>query len=231
MAPAAYLVAMCDVLGFTNLVASATLDEIRRRYLALVAHLGPHPLFRIRTASHEREVVLNRVVFSDTVLFWAPDGDAMELLPHVVAQILGRAMDSMPLRVGFAFGDCIIDPANELYIGQPIIDAYHTEQAQDWVGGAFHPTCWLRPGLRDRLCRGYEGSAVEYAVPVKAGPPTGGVRLDYALNWPALVGPDFSVEALTALEAGAAAPARAKWRNARRFYDAVLAHRDEASRP
>lgn len=225
MVSAPYLVAMCDVLGFTKLVATATLDEIHRRYLALVADLGPHPLFRIRTGSHEREVVLNRVVFSDTILFWAPAGDAIELLPHVVAQIMGQSMSSMPLRAGLAFGECVIDPANELYIGQPIIDAYHTEQAQEWIGGAFHPSCWRHPGLRDLLGKGYERSAVKYAVPVKAGRPAGGVQLEYALNWPALAGPDFSVDALTDLEGLAAAAAKIKWQNARRFYEAVRANR------
>jgi hypothetical protein len=226
MASAPYLVAMCDVLGFSNLVATATLDEIHRRYLALVAHLGPHPVFRIKTGSHEREVVLNRVVFSDTILFWAPAGDAMELLPHWVAETMGQAMESMPLRAGLAFGECIIDPANELYVGQPIIDAYHTEQAQEWIGGAFHPSCWRWPGLRDVLCKGYARSAVKYAVPVKASGPTGGIRLEYALNWPALVGPDFSVKTLTALEGRAGATAKVKWQNARRFYEAVVASRD-----
>ena len=72
-----YLIAMCDVLGFTNLVAATPLDEIYKRYLALVAELDPHPLFRIMTGTYEREIVLNRVVFSDTILLWAPAGDTM----------------------------------------------------------------------------------------------------------------------------------------------------------
>jgi hypothetical protein len=216
---------MCDVLGFTNLVATATLEEIGRRYLAMVAELGPHPLFRIRTDTHERESVLNRVVFSDTILFWAPAGEAMELLPHVLARIMGRSLETMPLRAGLAFGECIIDPANELYIGQPIIDAYHTEQAQEWIGGAFHPSCWDRPGLREALCGGPAPSAVEYAVPVKAGGRGAGMPLEHALNWPAQAGPAVSGTALAALEAGAPAAAQAKWRNARRFYEDRIAGR------
>ena len=219
MPAASYLVAMCDVLGFTNLVATATLEEIGRRYLAMVAELGPHPLFRIRTDTHERELVLNRVVFSDTILFWAPAGQAMELLPHVLARIMGRSLETMPLRAGLAFGQCIIDPANELYIGQPIIDAYHTEQVQEWIGGAFHPSCWNRPGLREALCGGRAPSAVEYAIPVKADGRRGGMSLEHALNWPAQAGPEVSVSALAALEAQAPAAAQAKWRNARRFYE------------
>jgi hypothetical protein len=218
---APYLIAMCDVLGFTSLVATTPLDEIHDRYLALVAQLEPHLLFRIKTGTYEREIVLNRVVFSDTILMWAPVGETMELLPSVLGQLVARAMGSMPLRAGLAFGECVIDPASELYVGQPIIDAYHTEQAQEWVGGAFHPSCWRSPGLHDVLCKGYERSAVKYPVPVKAG----AEPLEYALNWPALAGPDFPVETLVASEASAAPGPRAKWQNTRRFYDAVVASR------
>jgi hypothetical protein len=149
----------------------------------------------------------------------------MELLPYLVAQVMSRAMDSMPLRAGFALGDCVIDPANELYVGQPIVDAYRTEQAQDWVGGAFHASCWRWPGLRDALGR---ASAIRYAVPVKAG--SAGVGpLEYALNWPALAGPDFSASALAAQERRAPAAARGKWRNARIFYEAIRS--GEAAEP
>ena len=221
MPAAPYLIAMCDVLGFTSLVATTPLDAIHDRYLALLAELEPHPLFRMKAGTYEREIVLNRVVFSDTILMWAPVGETMELLPSVLGRIMARAMGSMPLRAGLAFGDCVIDPASELYVGQPIIDAYHTEQAQEWVGGAFHPSCWRRPGLRDVLCRGYERSAVEYPVPVKPG----AEPLDYALNWPALASADFSAEALAASEAGAPPGPKTKWRNARRFYDAVVTDR------
>ncbi len=214
-----FLIAMCDVLGFTNLVATTALDEIYKRYFALVGQLEPHPLFRIKPDTYEREIVLNRVIFSDTILLWAPDSETLEVLPHVLGQIVGSAVGSMPVRAGLAFGECVIDPANEIYIGQPIIDAYRTEQAQEWMGGAFHASCWTRPGLRDVLCHGR--SAVKYEVPVKAG----AGPLEYALNWPALVGPDFSVDVLTASERSAAPDAKVKWRNARRFYEGVVATR------
>ena len=211
-----YLIAICDVLGFTNLVGSTPLDQIAQRYLSLLAELDPHPLFRITPATYEREVVLNRVVFSDTILMWAPAGDTMEILPFVLAQLMGNAVGSMPLRAGLAFGECVIDPGNELYIGQPIVDAYRTEQAQEWMGGAFHPSCWARGGFRDALLHG--GSAIEYPVPVKAKAPP----LEYALNWPGFVGADFSVDVLTTSETHPTAAAKVTWLNARRFYEAVV---------
>jgi len=218
-----YLIAMCDVLGFTNLVAATRLDEIYQRYLALVGQLDP--LFRITPVTYKRVNVLDRVIFSDTILLWAPDGAEIEILPHVLGGLMANAVGSMPLRAGLAFGECIIDPANEIYIGQPIIDAYRTEQAQEWMGGAFHPSCWKRPGLHSVLSNGYEGSAVAYDVPVK----TGHARLEYALNWPARADSDFSAHVLVASEASAAPAAKVKWQNARRFYETVAANRRKSS--
>jgi hypothetical protein len=226
MPSAQYLVAMCDVLGFTQLVATTALDDIHKRYLALVEKLEPHPFFRIASGTYAREIALNRMVFSDTILYWAPAGDTMELLPVVLGQIIGQTLSSMPLRAGLAFGECIIDPAREIYIGQPIIDAYYTEKEQEWVGGAFHPSCWQQRGLLEVLCKGHERSAVKYPVPVKARGSAGGVRLEYALNWPVLAGPDFSVEELTALEDRAPPGAKVKWQNTRHFYEACLAKRN-----
>lgn len=226
MAPAQYLVAMCDVLGFTHLVATTALDEIHKKYLALVDKLEPHPLFRMAPGTYAREIVLNRVVFSDTILYWAPAGDTMELLPTVLGQIMGQAMSSMPLRAGLAFGECIIDPASEIYVGQPIIDAYRTEREQEWIGGAFHPSCWQWRGLLEALCKGHERSAVKYPVPAKASGSAGRAQLEYALNWPVLAGPDFSVDALTASENRAPQGAKVKWQNTRLFYEACLAKRN-----
>jgi hypothetical protein len=223
MASAEYLVAMCDVLGFTHLVATTALDDIHARYLALVEALDPHPIYRIMPGTYAREIVLNRVVFSDTILYWAPAGDTMELLPSVLGQVMGQAMCSMPLRAGLAFGECIIDPTREIYIGQPIIDAYHTEKEQEWIGGAFHPSCWKQRGLLDVLCKGRERSAVKYPVPVKASAPATRAKLEYALNWPVLAGPDFPVDALAASEARAPHGAKVKWQNTRRFYEACRA--------
>ena len=168
MAFTQYLAAMCDVLGFSHLVATTALDEIHKRYLALVEKLEPHPFFRMAPGTYAREVILNRVVFSDTILYWAPAGSTMELLPTVLGQIMGQAMNSMPLRAGLAFGECTIDPAREINVGQPIIDAYHTEMEQEWVGGAFHPSCWQSRDLFEVLCKGHDQSAVKYPVPGSA---------------------------------------------------------------
>ena len=95
-----YLIAMCDVLGFTSLVAATPLDEIYERYMALRAELGPNPLFRIKPGTYEREIILNRVVFSDTILWWAPEGETAEILPYVIGQIMALGFRHVRHRSG-----------------------------------------------------------------------------------------------------------------------------------
>lgn len=223
--PAQYLVAMCDVLGFQNLVAALPLPEIHSRYLQLIQTLEPNPVYRVDTKTGRREVVLNHVVFSDTILYWAPAGQAMELLPYTLAATMAASLDYLPFRAGIAFGECVIDPTRHIYIGQPIIDAYHTEQAQVWMGGAFHPSCWRYSGLLEVLCKEQTRSAVEYPVPIKPAAAAKGLRLKYGLNWPRGGDVNFRARAPELLaRALAAAPdnVKAKWENARRFFEAIF---------
>jgi hypothetical protein len=77
----------------------------------------------------------------------------------------------MFLRGAIAFGDTIIDPPTNTFLGQPIVDAHLAETAQEWVGLGVHPTAV--DGVR--RCE----SVVEYKVPLKAGTP----ELTHAITW------------------------------------------------
>jgi hypothetical protein len=217
VAPRPYLVAMCDVLGFSRLFATYSLEEIHQEYQRL----------RTLVRSYERTVgyrprgehaveILDGVVFSDTILFWAPAAGAMEVLPMSLSLLMAQTIGSiMPLRIGLAFGDCVIDPQDNIYIGQPIIDAHLTEQRQRWVGGAYHASCSRLPGFMEHLC--YWRTAVEYAVPVKEGDP-----LAHALNWALLAGDDVP-STLRTQEEAAPVEDREKWQLARMFYEQLRA--------
>ena len=61
----------------------------------------------------------------------APDSRSFS---HFVAAFFGSALKlDLPLRTGIAFGDCVIERERGLFAGQPIIDAYLTEEAQYWI--------------------------------------------------------------------------------------------------
>ena len=71
---------------------------------------------------------------------------------------------SIRLRIGISYGDVHIDPKNNIYIGQAIVDAYEMERVQLWSGGALteeaanqviQPYPWTIP--YDVPCRNAEG--------------------------------------------------------------------------
>jgi hypothetical protein len=128
----------------------------------------------------------------------------------LVAQSLG----SLPLRIGIAFGECTIDPENDIYIGQPIVDAHRIEQRQEWIGGAFHPSCWNLGKFQERIEN--TATAINYPVPVK--PNASGPPLAHALNW--TIFSNGIIPVLEQQEYNAPAQHKVKWQNARASYEA-----------
>jgi len=116
-------------------------------------------------------VRLNYFIFSDTILVWKDIDDDQITVTQIegtndqnvnirlppgfnifnefcigINRLIEEAMlRKIPLRGGIAFGECIISidaqGRNHEIIGQPIVDAYLVEEAQDWVGVAFHSSC------------------------------------------------------------------------------------------
>jgi hypothetical protein len=79
------------------------------------------------------------VFISDTIMLWCDEhGDVdsfVEVCASVVANATGRGMF---LRGAIAFGEAIIDPPSNTFLGQPIIDSHLAEQDQEWVGVGVH---------------------------------------------------------------------------------------------
>lgn len=119
------------------------------------------------------------MVFSDTILFWsnADEWSVQVLFEHVAALITKSLALMLPLRVGIAFGECEIDTDRGIYIGPAIVDAYQTEVAQLWIGGACHPSCEIDPLFRYYIIEEL-GLVVEYTVPTRSN-----AKLGMALNW------------------------------------------------
>jgi len=85
----------------------------------------------------------------------------------------------IPLRGGIAFGETIINinGQNNEIIGQAIVNAYLVEEAQQWIGVAFHSSClpflekcgiFIKKGDipydKKRLCKIEDGYATDYSV-------------------------------------------------------------------
>ncbi len=139
-------------------------------------------------------VRLDHFIFSDTILVWKDveilNGDHDKVLKvgceefkHIcrgLCLIMDFATQArIPLRGGIAFGETIIniDGKNNEIIGQPIVNAYLVEEAQQWIGVAFHSSClpflekcgiFLKkkeiPYDKKRLCAIEDGYATDFSV-------------------------------------------------------------------
>ncbi len=74
MARAMYIVAVCDVLGFSNFVDETPLEELITRYENLVKAAKPHRFFSNTPTGRVADIPgVTSAVFNDTILLWARD--------------------------------------------------------------------------------------------------------------------------------------------------------------
>jgi hypothetical protein len=207
------------VLGFTRLVDERGLPWIERQYYQLVRQM--RLLFQWEYKA---------VLFSDTALVWSPPfpdeplaspWDALRrekasgMLGFTSALFLMALRLDLPMRGAVAYGPCVMIPARQTFIGQPIVDAYRAEQAQDWVGLALHPSALSTFG-DDSACAGY--GYARHPVPINpAKPPPG--QIDYAIDWPLWANPDDASLVESKLRQYRGTRFEARWRAARTFYD------------
>jgi hypothetical protein len=172
-----HLVAMCDVLGFSEMVRLWPLSTLEARYQDL--------LWAVQRVPGE----VGSVVFSDTIVLWSEPlnipiaeqvASARGFL-RTLSRLIGNALlDDLPLRAGLAYGPVVLDHRPDIILGQPIVDAYRTEARQEWIGVGCHSSCFSDE-LGGILQRNADSGIVSYPVPVKqsvSGPP-----LEYALDW------------------------------------------------
>lgn len=177
--PQQAFVAIFDVLGFKDRVAAQPLPSLVSEYSQLIRIQGMANNVKVVTWSGLHSWVVGRAIFSDTILLWCDDTwDAVQTLVDAVACTISDGIDSgWPFRCGIAYGPCVMDNATSLFVGQAIVDAHKTEQNQNWVGGALHPSVLNHATLGKRIC-GLD-NIIQYPVPVK----NSALRLNYAFHW------------------------------------------------
>jgi len=242
-------VAYADILGFKSLLREDSLEAVVAKVRALLAGVSEVnvPWLQVRKAGENFDGEWTKSEgawrptffhFSDALILWSDilvdfndlfRFTAGHMFGHAVAQLVTRAFVSrIPLRVGIAFGDMFIDAANGIIVGEPLVHAYELEQAQEWVGGAFHSSV-----PREHVHS--SGSAVEYAVPLKVG----GEVFSLSLDWcaPAAIAPEelrthnqqLAEEAFDwYLATYPAAAVQQKYANARTFYRWRVAQGEKA---
>jgi hypothetical protein len=183
-----YIVGMADILGFSEMVKKISLSELIEKYEAVIRYVNySSARSAISTTKDEggvssREIQLFRMdhfIFSDTILIWKEineEGGRDEVFfsfiwcVYLIMDYFVR--NKIPLRFGIAIGDCIMDFDRKIFLGQPIVDAYRIEEAQEWIGIGFHTSCQeMIPFLTP--------SIIEYNIPMKKNMDV----LNYTVNW------------------------------------------------
>lgn len=183
------LVAVCDILGFSDLVLKGELRSVIESY-SFFRKIAYHSLlqgaFPENTPTRDetdRHPYVGIEFFSDTILLYTrvdSDANCMDLL-RIVSWLLFENMFHKPtrLRAGIAYDEVYIDDVNGIFVGKAIVEASKLEKAQQWSGGA------LNLGAEERLNQYVDSPCfvdwpiVRYDVPLK--------KKDYqsnvAINW------------------------------------------------
>lgn len=186
-----YTIAVCDILGFANLVQENQLDRVIQTHLSTLRkslhhaiHQGEFPDEVPSLQALQDQDALGLAWFSDTILIYTQedtDHNLMALL-SCLSWLLFETIYTVGtrLRCGVSYGEAFIDAENSIYVGKPLIEAYHLEEAQAWSGGALTPQATKRLPEVARTGEYYiDWPLVSYEVPLK----TNQTLETYAIDW------------------------------------------------
>ena len=182
LTPHQMFIGMFDVLGFKNIVkAEKVLMNLISHYqelLHLKIEAATIPVISPNRLQIEK---IGNTVFSDTILFWCDDDrESLDSFLVSCAYLIAAAIDSSwPLRGGIAYGTAVMSKRDRIFVGQPIIDAHKMESCQQWIGAAFHPTCFEHDVFSKMVVR--HDAIVTYPVPT--GRKKDRIKSDYAVHW------------------------------------------------
>ena len=148
LTPQLYLVALFDVLGFSNLLTKMGSQGVLELYKNLinlsVLKKGYKSFEKVKVGPNQyflgsAYVPVKYVYFSDTIMLWTTATD-VHLSPFTAkcADLICEALNlGIPLRGSICFGEAIMHKASNIFLGGAIVEAAKLEKSQKWVGAAF----------------------------------------------------------------------------------------------
>lgn len=141
------MVAVCDILGYSNLVREHSLQELINYHLGNILNVikssilgheenttSPTQLELLKTG------IVGHVAFSDTVIIYSlnDDRDGRKNVLDAVYLLLCIPMNTpyYRYRVGIAYGEMYVDRDKGIYIGKALIEAHDLEVLQEWSGAS-----------------------------------------------------------------------------------------------
>lgn len=195
-----YAIAICDILGFTSFVQKNQLDYVVESSLGWFRKALHHSIHQEEFPSHVPSLAqlqshseLGIAWFSDTILIYTLE-DTEECLQSLISSIGWLLFETMftedtRLRCGISYGEAYIDADNSIFVGKPIIEAYHLEEKQAWSGGALTTSAMQCTPEYARSGEYADWNVVPYPVPL-----TNKSTFDtLAINWTIGVHPNFEL--------------------------------------
>lgn len=171
-------VGLFDILGFRELVRNNELSKVAETYLT--AKRGFKDGVGFINSLHKHSMMKDRVeyrVFSDTFLIYT-SGTNENCFPSILAacdfHFIAAVQHSLPIRGSITRGPLIASGGVE--IGKSIVEAYESEQKQEWIGCWISDDCALAIDMGKHL---ENKSIVQYEIPLKDGE----IRTSFAFNW------------------------------------------------
>lgn len=237
------MVAVCDILGFSKLVEENPLNQLIDNSLSFFRKALNYAINHVPITSETSEPPSledlkkqNRVGFawfSDTVLFYSITNEDKDcrILIETIAWLLFATMSSpnTRIRAGISYGDIFIDEKNEIYVGQPLIEAFKLEQDQDWSGGCL--TDSAKNHIPKDAIEEFNWYLIHYYVPLKSKrgkSPEKKLAVDWTrgIHFPeTFILPWYTdVKYPSPEEMQTSSDIISKWRNTKAFYENVCKH-------
>lgn len=166
------LVAVCDFLGFSNLVKKTPQEtlinlDVNNFKSIFASSIRGYPSQPIAATSDQIFFgAVGYAIFSDTVLIYSLSDDryGYENVIRAAFTLLRKYLRDprYRIRIGISYGEFHAEPENHIYVGKALIEAYQLEKAQEWCGAAF--TKSAEKIIRESGARGY---FTNYPVPKK----------------------------------------------------------------
>lgn len=164
-------VAFFDILGFKDLVMRNTHEEIYKLLSEISEMRKEIETWKDDSIGRYANSEIYTVSFSDSiVLFSKTDSiEDFDLFIYSVRWFFANSMKKLiPLKAAMAYGEISLNQTQQIYFGQPIIDAYLLEEELNYFGIIFHNT------IEEYYIKNFEGSinkeaCIEIMTPLKSG--------------------------------------------------------------
>ncbi|MES2656512.1 MAG: hypothetical protein V4620_13040 [Bacteroidota bacterium] len=134
-------VVFLDIMGFKDFVARHTHDEVYEMMsrISLVKESIDELSARYTTSTYKDK--LYTTSFSDSIILFSEDDSArsLEMIVSATSFLFSTAMgQSIPMKGAIAHGLMSVNKTQQIYVGQPLIDAYLLQEEVNYYGVVAH---------------------------------------------------------------------------------------------